>query len=56
MSGVKVLFGLLADAANISADGNLNVLGAFSDLNVLQFPSFRPVAYIVIRLVSPPQS
>ncbi len=47
---MKVLFGFLADAANQTADGKLNVLGVFATIGAPSFPATRPLAHVVIRI------
>lgn len=43
-------FALFADAANISQEGKLNILGVFDALQVSQLPTLHPRATIVVRL------
>ncbi|HUO51148.1 MAG TPA: hypothetical protein VMT93_01400 [Gemmatimonadaceae bacterium] len=43
-------FALLCDAANLSQEGKLNILGVFDALQVTQFPSVHPRANLVVRL------
>ncbi len=45
---MKVSLALLADHANVSHDGKLNVLGVFNALNVNQFPAVHPQMHFVI--------
>ena len=47
---VKVLFGFLADAANQTTDGKLNVLGVFATIGAPSFPATRPLAHVVVRV------
>ena len=45
---------LLADAANRTSNGKLNVLGIFNIINVKAFPAYHPQMYIIAGLsVSP---
>ena len=43
-------FALFADAANLSQDGKLNILGVFDALQVLTLPSLHPRANLVLHL------
>ena len=45
-----VAFALLADAANVSADGKLNILGVFDAVRVASFPAVHPRAHLVVKL------
>jgi hypothetical protein len=47
---VDVTLALLADAANISREGKLNVLGAFSQIIAPEFPYDHPMMTLVLRL------
>lgn len=47
---MQVQFALFADAANVSQEGKLNVLGVFDALHVGQLPSVHPRATFVVRL------
>ena len=47
---MHVQFALFADAANVSQEGKLNVLGVFDALQVGQLPSLHPRATFVVRL------
>ncbi len=47
---MQTSFALFADAANISQEGKLNILGIFDALHVTQFPSVHPRAALVVRL------
>lgn len=48
--GMHVSFALFADAANLSQEGKLNVLGVFDAVHVGQFPALHPRATLVVRL------
>lgn len=48
--GMHVSFALFADAANISQEGKLNILGVFDALQVGQLPALHPRAHLVVRL------
>jgi hypothetical protein len=41
---------LLADYANLSQEGKLNVMGIFDRINANRFPARHPEMYIVVRL------
>jgi hypothetical protein len=45
-----VAFALLADAANVAADGKLNILGVFDVLRAASFPAAYPRVHLVARL------
>ncbi|MCC7054071.1 MAG: hypothetical protein IT355_12475 [Gemmatimonadaceae bacterium] len=47
---MHVQFALFADAANLSQEGKLNILGVFDALHVGQLPSLHPRATFVVRL------
>ena len=51
---MHVSFALFADAANISQEGKLNVLGVFDALQVTQLPAVHPRATMVVRLKALP--
>lgn len=50
-----VSFALFADAANISQEGKLNILGVFDAVHVGQLPAIHPRATFVLRLKAQPQ-
>ena len=52
---MHVSFALFADAANISQEGKLNVLGVFDALHVAQVPAVHPRATLVVRLKALPE-
>lgn len=52
---MHVSFALFADAANISQEGKLNILGVFDAVHVAQFPALHPRATFVLRLKALPQ-
>lgn len=41
---------MLADFANLSIDGKLNVMGVFTDIFALQFPASAPPFFVVAHL------
>ncbi len=43
-------FALFADAANLSQEGKLNVLGVFDALQVATLPAIHPRAHLVVHL------
>lgn len=47
---MHISFAVFADAANLSQEGKLNVLGIFDALQVGGLPSVHPRAHFVIRL------
>ncbi|MBP6771523.1 MAG: hypothetical protein KA154_00920 [Gemmatimonadaceae bacterium] len=47
---MHVSFALFADAANLSQEGKLNILGVFDAVHVGQFPALHPRATFVLRL------
>ena len=51
---MDVAFALLADAANVSREGKLNILGAFDRIHGTQFPITWPRMVLVTRFVASP--
>ena len=47
---MQVSFALFADAANLSQEGKLNVLGVFDAVQVGTVPTVHPRAHLVLRL------
>ena len=47
---MEVALALLADAANTTRDGKLNVLGVFDAIRASKFPSTHPSMVLVLRL------
>ena len=47
---MHVNFALFADAANISQEGKLNILGIFDAVQVAQLPALHPRSTFVLRL------
>jgi hypothetical protein len=47
---MHVSFALFADAANLSQEGKLNVLGVFDALQVATLPAVHPRAHLVVHL------
>jgi hypothetical protein len=51
---MQVAFALFADAANLSQEGKLNVLGVFDALQVGAIPAVHPRAHLVVHLKGSP--
>lgn len=51
---MQVAFALFADAANLSQEGKLNVLGVFDALQVGSLPAVHPRAHLVVHLKGTP--
>ena len=51
---MHISFAVFADAANLSQEGKLNVLGIFDALHVSAFPSMHPRAHFVVRVKGSP--
>jgi len=47
---MEIKLALLADSANVSREGKLNILGVFSNLNAKEFPAVWPSMVLVINL------
>ena len=47
---MRLSFALFADAANLSQEGKLNILGVFDALQVASLPAVHPRAHLVVRL------
>ncbi len=47
---MQVSFALFADAANLSQEGKLNILGVFDAVQVSALPTVHPRAHLVVRL------
>lgn len=47
---MHVSFALFADAANLSQEGKLNILGVFDALQVATLPTVHPRAHLVVHL------
>ena len=47
---MHVTFALFADAANLSQEGKLNIMGVFDALQVASLPALHPRATLVVRL------
>lgn len=51
---MQVTLGVLADYANVTGDGKLNILGIFDRINLLQLPALHPQMHLVLRLEAHP--
>jgi hypothetical protein len=51
---LHVKMAVLADYANVTAEGKLNVLGIFDRINMVQVPSIHPQMYLVLRVEAHP--
>jgi len=51
---VEVPLLLVADYANVTDNGKLNVMGIFQRLHAREFPARHPVMQLVIKLVAGP--
>jgi len=47
---VDVTLALLADYANVTADGKLNILGVFNTIYADRFPAVHPQIHLILRL------
>ena len=52
---MEVASALLCDAANLSQEGSLNVLGAFSILYAQEFPHEQPVLSLAMQILVEPE-
>jgi hypothetical protein len=51
---MQVSFALFADAANLSQEGKLNILGVFDAVQVAALPAVHPRACLVVRIKGTP--
>ena len=51
---MEISLALLADAANVSQQGKLNILGVFDQLRCSQFPCSHPTMVLVLQLHAGP--
>lgn len=51
---MRLSFALFADAANLSQEGKLNILGVFDAVQVGSLPTLHPRAHLVVRLKGSP--
>ena len=47
---MHISFAVFADAANLSQEGKLNILGVFDALQVAMLPTIHPRTHFVVRL------
>ncbi len=47
---MHISFAVFADAANLSQEGKLNILGVFDAVQVAAFPTIHPRTHFVVRL------
>ena len=46
---MELKYGFVCDAANVSSDGKLNVLGVFDVINAASVPAVQPTFYLVLQ-------
>lgn len=51
---MNVKLAILADYANVSTEGKLNILGIFERINVTSLPALHPQMHLVLRLEAHP--
>jgi hypothetical protein len=51
---MQVKLALLADYANVTAEGKLNILGIFDRINVQELPVVHPQMHLILRLEAHP--
>ena len=51
---MQVKLAVLADYANVTGDGKLNILGIFDRINIGQLPAVHPQMHLVLRLEAHP--
>lgn len=51
---MRVKLAVLADCANVTADGKLNIMGIFDRMNVTGIPAVHPQMHLVLRLEAHP--
>lgn len=51
---MQVKLALLADYANVTAEGKLNILGIFDRINVQELPAVHPQMHLILRLEAHP--
>jgi hypothetical protein len=47
---MQIKLALLADYANVTAEGKLNILGIFDRISVQQIPAIHPQMHLILRL------
>ncbi|MGH7576354.1 MAG: DUF6941 family protein [Longimicrobiales bacterium] len=51
---MQVKLALLADYANVTAEGKLNILGVFDHINVNDVPAVHPQMHLILRIEAHP--
>lgn len=51
---MQIKLAVLADYANVTGDGKLNILGIFDRINLMQIPAVHPQMHLVLRLDAHP--
>jgi hypothetical protein len=51
---MQIKLAVLADYANVTAEGKLNILGIFDRINVSQVPAVHPQMHLILRLEAHP--
>jgi hypothetical protein len=51
---MQVKLALLADYANVTAEGKLNILGIFDRISVQEIPAIHPQMHLILRLEAHP--
>ncbi len=51
---MQVKLAVLADYANVTGDGKLNILGIFDRINLMQIPAAHPQMHLVLRIEAHP--
>ena len=51
---MQVKLAVLADYANVTSDGKLNILGIFDRINLVQVPAVHPQMHLILRLEAHP--
>jgi hypothetical protein len=51
---MHVRLAVLADYANVTGDGKLNILGIFARINLMQIPAVHPQMHLVLRIEAHP--
>lgn len=51
---MQIKLAVLADYANVTGDGKLNILGIFDRINLVQIPAVHPQMHLVLRLEARP--
>ena len=51
---MEIILAVLADSANVSREGKLNILGNFADITASEFPARHPEMQLVLRMEASP--